>query len=142
MGKLLRYYVDGRLFEWVVTVAMLCLAAETVGWPETLKASAFKWIALVMPGHFAEAFLFCVGWVRLIGLLLNGHQIAGIRIGPILRSVTAIACAVMWVQFVTALFELSMRQGFPSPGIPFWTMFVFGELYTAYRAVAGDGRIT
>ena len=140
MGKLIRYYVDGRLWEWIITVAMLALAVETLIWPQTLKASAFQWIVLVMSNWFAEIFLFSVGWTRLIGLLLNGHMIRGVRVGPIIRSASAIACAVMWVQFDIALFELSVRQGFPSPGIPFWSMFVLGELYTTYRAVAGDGR--
>lgn len=142
MSKLVRYYVDGRLFEWVVTVSMLGLALEAFVWPETLQASAFQWVVLVMSNGFAEIFLFSVGWLRIIGLLLNGHQIKGRRVGPLIRSFSAIACAVMWVQFAIALFELSSRQGFPSPGIPFWMMFVVGELYTAYRAVAGDGRTT
>jgi hypothetical protein len=47
----------------------------------------------------------------------------------------------MWSQFVMALLRLSILQGYPSPGLPFWTMFVVVELYVAYRAVAGDGRI-
>jgi hypothetical protein len=140
MGKLLRYYIDGRRFEWVITLAMLWLAVALYIAPEELQASAFQWILLVMPTGFVGGFLFLIGWARIIGLLLNGHTLVGVKVGPIIRSTTAIACAVMWVQFDLALFELSARQAFMSPGIPFWSMFVIGELDVAYRAVAGDGR--
>lgn len=136
----LQYYVDGRLFEWVITTAMLWLALSTVISPDSLRASAFQWLVQVMPTLFVEIFLFLIGWTRLIGLLLNGHQFRGTRIGPVIRAVTAVMCAVMWVQFALALVELSARQGYMSPGIPFWSMFVIGEIYVAYRAVAGDGR--
>lgn len=142
MGKLLRYYIDGRRFEWVITLAMLWLAVALFIAPEALRASAFQWIVLVMPTGFIGVFLLLIGWTRMIGLLLNGHTLVGIKIGPIIRSSTAIICAVMWVQFDLALFEFSARQGFMSPGIPFWSMFVIGELDVAYRAVSGDGRIT
>lgn len=134
------YYIDGRLFEWIITVSMLWLAIATFVNPDALRASAFHWIALVMSPAFIEIFLFAIGWTRLIGLLLNGHAYKGRRLGPIIRSVTAVFCAVMWVQFDLALVELSAQQGFFSPGIPFWSMFVVGELYVAYRAVGRDGR--
>ncbi len=139
--KRISYYIDGRLFEWVITIAMLWLAVAIFADPLALRASAFQWLALVMPSSFIEIFLFLIGWTRLVGLLLNGHAWRGRRIGPIIRSLTAVACAVMWVQFDLALFELSAKQGFMSPGIPFWSMFVVGELYVAYRAVGTDGRI-
>lgn len=134
------YYVDGRLFEWIITISMLWLAAAIFFDPHALQASAFQWIALVMSSEFIGVFLFAIGWTRLVGLLLNGHAYKGRRIGPIIRSVTAATCAVMWVQFDLALIELSAKQGFMSPGIPFWSMFVVGELYVAYRAVGIDGR--
>lgn len=140
MAERLRYYVDGRLFEWVITISMLWLAIGMFFSPEVLRSSAFQWVVLVMTPAFIDIFLFLIGWTRLIGLLLNGHAFRGRRLGPIIRSVTAVSCAVMWVQFDLALVELSTRQGFLSPGIPFWSMFTVGELYVAYRAVAGNGR--
>lgn len=138
--NLLRYYVEGRRFEWVITIAMLWLAIAMLIWPETLRASAFQWITLVMTNGVIEAALFLLGWTRLIGLLLNGHEVKGRRVGPVIRSATAVLCAVLWVQFDLALVQLSFKQGFMSPGIPFWSMFVLGELDVAYRAVADDGR--
>jgi hypothetical protein len=140
MGRLIRYYVDGRRFEWVITIAMLWLAVALFFAPGALRASAFQWVAQILPANLIGLALFLVGWIRMVGLLLNGHTLRGIKVGPIIRSSTAIACAVMWVQFDLALFELSARQGFMSPGIPFWSMFIIGELDVAYRAVSADGR--
>lgn len=136
----LSYYLEGRRFEWVITIAMLWLAMATLAAPDTLRASAFEWITLVMSPGFAGLTLFTLGWARLIGLLLNGHKVRNRRIGPLIRASTAVMCAVMWVQFDLALINLSHAQGFMSPGIPFWSMFVIGELDVAYRAVADDGR--
>lgn len=136
----MRYYVEGRRFEWVMSIATLWLAVTLLIAPETLHASAFQWITLLMSQYTIGTLCFCFGWVRLIGLLLNGHEIAGWRVGPLIRSATAVGAAVMWVQFDLALINLSYEQGFMSPGIPFWSMFVVGELDVAYRAVADDGQ--
>lgn len=136
----LRYYVDGRLFEWSMTVPMLALSVLSFIWPLTLRGSAFRWILAVGSPPLIEVTMFTISWAALIGLLLNGHAVRGIRLGPIIRSATAVARAVIWVQFALALFRLSIIQGYPSPGLPFWLMFTVTELYVAYRAVAGNGR--
>lgn len=143
MGKLIRYYVDGRLFEWSMTLPMLLLSIMAFIWPQTLRSSAFQWIAVVMPIPVTETIMFLISWTALIGLLLNGHEWNGTRIGPFIRSAAAIARAVIWAQFAWALFRLSCLQGFPSPGLPFWMMFAVTEIYVANRTggmVAGDGR--
>ena len=145
MTRLLRYYVDGRLFEWSLTLPMLALSIMTFIWPLTLRGSAFQWVVVVMPIPLIETMMFLISWTALVGLLLNGHQWRGTRIGPLIRSVAAIARAVMWAQFALALLRLSFLQGYPSPGLPFWMMFVVTEIYVANRTggmVAGDGKAT
>lgn len=137
MTSTIRYYVDGRLFEWVISTSMLELFAITMIWPDTLHASVFQWVVVVMPPAIVQVFMFLFGFARLVGLLLNGHRFMGVKLGPVIRSVTAVGCAVMWAQFFWALVLFSAKQGFPSPEIPFWQMFVVGELYVAYRA-AGE----
>lgn len=137
---LLNYYLEGRRFEWVFCLSMLGLAIAIAVSPGMLLASEFQYVTLVMSPMFVASMLFSIGWMRLLGLLLNGHTFRGYRIGPLIRSVSAIAAAVMWVQFVLALVQLSWAQGFMSPELPFWSMFVLGELDVAYRAVRGDGR--
>ncbi|WFU44512.1 hypothetical protein QA640_19935 [Bradyrhizobium sp. CB82] len=135
---LLDYYLEGRRFEWVITISMLWLAIAMAISPEILPASAFQWVTLVMSPSVVDAALFAIGWVRLIGLVLNGHQVRGHRVGPAIRSIMAIGCAVMRVQFDLALVQLSLAQGFMSPGLPFRTMFVVGEVDVAHRAVRGQ----
>lgn len=136
----LRYYVDGRLFEWSMTLPMLATAVLSFLWPQTLRGSAFRWILSVGSPPLIELLLFTISWSALIGLLLNGHTMRGVRLGPVIRAITAVARAVMWAQFALALLRLSILQGYPSPGLPFWMMFTVTELYVAYRAVAGNGR--
>lgn len=143
MTRLLRYYVDGRLFEWSMTAPMLGLSVMTFIWPQTLRSSAFQWIVIVMPVVMVEILMFLISWTALVGLLLNGHEWRGIRIGPLIRGAAAIARAFMWAQFAFALLRLSLLQGYPSPGLPFWIMFVITEMYVANRTgkmVVGDGR--
>src|SRR5258708_37172943 len=64
----------------------------------TLRGSAFQWVVVVMPIPLIETMMFLISWTALVGLLLNGHQWRGTRIGPLIRSVAAIARAVMWAQ--------------------------------------------
>ena len=126
------YYLDGRLFEWVMSLSMVMLAIEVLVWPETLRASEFQWLTQVMSPDFVGAILLAAGWFRCLALLANGSSLV---IGPRVRAIGAIIGAVMWVQFATALVKLSIEQHFPSPGIPFWYMFTLAELRIAYRAV-------
>lgn len=137
MGRI-NYYLDGRLFEWTMSASMLLVSAEIFVWPETLKASAFQWITRVMSPDFIGVTLLIAGLMRTFALIANGSSLS---MGPRLRSVGAIAGAVMWVQFGIALVKLSTEQHFPSPGIPFWFMFTLAELRIAYRAVL-DVRIS
>lgn len=129
------YLLEGRLFEWMMAVSMVLLAFEIYLWPRTIEFSAFTELSQVMTSAFIGLFLGIVGLVRIVSLLLNGHQVRGLRIGPFLRSLMAVFCALMWTQFALALFQLSIDRGVPSPGLPFWSTFVLGELYVAYKAV-------
>lgn len=141
LSKHIDHMVTGRLFEWLMTLSMLGLAIEIFLWPKTIEFSAFAELIDVITNRFVGMFMFVVGWSRAVALVLNGHSIGGIRLGPLMRSVLAVLCAVMWGQFALALLQLSISQSRPSPGLPFWAMFVLGELYVAYRAVRdGKGR--
>jgi hypothetical protein len=130
----LRYYVSGRLFEWSMTLPMLGLSAITFYSPRTLQASAFQWIVVVMPIPMVEILLFLISFTALVGLLLNGHSIGTIKIGPLIRAIAAVGRAVMWAQFSLALIRLSVLQGYMSPGVPFWMTFVATEMYVAFSA--------
>jgi hypothetical protein len=141
IAELVDHYLVGRLFEWTMSIAMIGLSFEIFIWPQTLKTSAFHFILLVMSGQFIGLFMMIVGVGRSFGLILNGHQINGHRIGPLIRSGFSIISAFMWVQFALALVQQSIAQGIPSPGCPFWFMFTFAELFVVYRAVVNNGRV-
>ena len=135
MPQRLHYLLEGRLFEWMMSISMVLLAFEIYLYPRTIEFSAFAELNQVMSDKFVGLFLGVVGSIRIGSLLLNGHHIRGIRVGPFLRSLMAVFCALMWTQFALALFQLSVDRAVPSPGLPFWSTFVFGELYVAYKAV-------
>ncbi len=135
MHRKLDYLLEGRLFEWMMSISMVLLAFEIYLYPRTIEFSAFTELNQVMSDAFIGLFLGTVGVIRIMSLLLNGHQIRGFRLGPFLRSLMAVFCALMWTQFALALFQISVDRAIPSPGLPFWATFVFGELYVAYKAV-------
>lgn len=135
MTPLVRHYVEGRLFEWVMALAMTLLAIETFVWPRTLEASAFYWLITVMPSSFIGVFLFVFGVARMGALIANGRSTV---YGPRVRALGALAGAVMWAQFDLALIASYSIKGPPSPGIPFWFTFTLAELYSAYRAASDD----
>jgi len=128
----LSYYIDGRMFEWVMSISMILLSVEIFIWPETLKASAFQWITLVLNTEIVGIVLIGAGIFRCSALVANGSSMV---IGPRVRAIGALAGAAIWVQFGMALVKLSIDQNFPSPGIPFWFMFTLAELRVVYRAV-------
>ncbi len=126
------YYIDGRLFEWVMSISMVFLSVEIFVWPDTLKASAFRWVLQVMSEDFIGVVLLGAGVFRCAALVANGSSMV---IGPRVRAIGALCGAVIWVQFGMALIKLSIDQHFASPGIPFWFMFTLAELRVVYRAV-------
>jgi hypothetical protein len=137
MTPVMRHYLEGRLFEWIMASAMILLAVQTFVWPGTLAASAFHLLAEAMPNSFIGAFLLLFGVLRLGALIANGRSLA---YGPWLRATGALAGAVLWGQFELALLGDMSFDKPPSPGIPFWFVFILAELYSGYRA-ASDVRI-
>lgn len=118
-----------------MTISMLLLAIQIFLYPATVAFSAFRDLLDIMSVQFVGVFMLGVGLVRALALTLNGHKVRGVRLGPLFRALMAVFCATMWFQFAFALLQLSVARGNPSPGLPFWTMFVFGEIYVAYKAV-------
>lgn len=135
MTPLMRQHLEGRLFEWVMATAMVLLAVQCSIWPGTIDASAFYWITTAMPAWFISGFLFLFGVARFAALIANGRSTI---YGPRVRSLCAIAGAVLWAQFDLALIAAYTVKGPPSPGIPFWFTFTLAELYSAYRAASDD----
>lgn len=127
-----------RLFEWVMTFAMLGLAVEIVIWPQTIGASAFRFVLVIVSTENMGLFFLAFGVVRIVALFANGRWPEH---GPRMRAMGAGASALMWGQMCIALFMLAPHnQGIPSPGIPVYFALTIGELISAYRATSDAAR--
>lgn len=129
----IRYYCGNRLFEWVMTAAMLGLALEISIWPETIQASAFRFILLAVSTQFLGWFFLVAGAVRIAALVANGSWPV---YGPWVRAVASGAAALIWAQMDIALFILIPLNDAPSPGIPVYFALTIGELISCYRALS------
>lgn len=125
-----------RLFEWIMTMAMLLLALEIIIWPGTIGASAFRYIAQVVYPENLAVFFLLIGACRIAALFANGHWPV---IGPRVRAFAAFGAAIIWGQMLAALIVLAPKTGIPSPGIPVYFAITVGELISAYRAATDVG---
>lgn len=136
MTPTMRRYVEGRLFEWVISIIMVMLGIQLLIWPELHVAASFVELLKVMPASAIAWFLFTFGIARVGALVANGRSTF---YGPRVRAVGAVAGALLWLQFAYSLIEnmdsdVLGALGAPALGIPFWIMFALAELYSAYRA--------
>ena len=115
-----------------MAVAMFFGGVELLVWDNGLTFGAFRQLLLVMTQQEIGVSMVFVGWLRISSLMLNGQLILDLKVGPVVRSICAVVAAAFWVQFALALLQISVEQGYPSLGIPFWTMFTISELYVAY----------
>lgn len=130
--KRLLYYVDGRLFEWVMSIPVIALSCMLFVWPQITEAPAFRLFAWLIPHQLiAISFLMC-GMGCVVALLVNG---ASLVIGPRVRSWAAVARSILWLQFGISTIQAGMEQGYPYTVTPFWFTFALAELWVAYRAV-------
>lgn len=131
------WYRD-RLFEWVMTLAMLGLAIEIAIWPGTIGASSFRLILVLVSTEHMAVFFAVFGLMRIAALFANGSWPVH---GPRLRAMGAGSAALMWGQMCVALLLLApFNQGVPSPGLPVYFALTIGELVSAYRAMTDERR--
>lgn len=129
------WYRD-RLFEWVMTLAMLALAAEIALWPNTIEGSSIFLILSIVSAEHMALFFAAFGMLRIAALIANGSWPTH---GPRLRAMGAGSAALMWGQMVAALIMLALfRESSPSPEIPIYLALTVGELVSAYRAMTDE----
>lgn len=132
------HHIEGRLFEWGMAFAMLCLALQIFIWPLTLGASAFRYLAFIVNTENVGLLFLVVAIARGVALIINGRSSV---YGPRVRAMGALAGAVIWAQMDVALFILMFETNNPpSPGIPVYFALTVCELISSYRA-ATDVRI-
>jgi hypothetical protein len=126
-------FYRNKLFEWVMTCAMLGVAIEIALWPETIQASSFRYMLNLISAGNMGIFFLVFGAMRVAALIANGSWPEH---GPRLRAMGAGAASLMWGQMCAALFVIIHVKGIPSPGIPVYFALTVGELVSAYRAIS------
>ncbi len=127
------YYVDGtRLFEWAMSVPVVVLAVCLFEWPQLTSAPAFRLFAWALPTNLIGVTFLACGVASITALLVNGSSQ---EIGPRVRSWTALARAILMLQFGLSTLQAGIEQGFPYTVQPYWFSFAVAELWVAYRAV-------
>jgi hypothetical protein len=126
------YYVRGRVFEWTMALAMFSAGIELLVWDEVITFGAFRWMLQIMSQKWIGTLMLFIGWIRISALMFNGQLLFGRKAGWMVRAIAAVLSATLWAQFAFALFQLSITQGVPSLGLPFWTTFIAAELLVAY----------
>jgi hypothetical protein len=127
-------YCRNRMFEWVMTLAMLGIALEIAIWPSSIASGSFRLLLVVISPAELALFFGTFGLLRIAALIANGSWPEH---GPRMRAMGAGAAALMWGQMCIALMLLTPDLGgVPSAGIPVYFSLTVGELISAYRAIS------
>ena len=127
------HYLDNRQLEWPMSSALITTGIAMLAFPRMATNGSILQVLVHSIGGTGAAILFVVvGLLGIAALVANGSSA---RLGPHIRSITAIVRAVLWASFTMSMVRVSVDQGFPSPMVFFWSFFTLAELYTPYRAV-------
>jgi hypothetical protein len=130
--RTMTYYLDGRLYEWVIGVSMASLGFSMLLFPRMLEGSIMTILAAMFNSYMVGTIFFALGLLRMAALIANGKSM---EVGPRIRSVVATACSALWTMFTLSMIKVSIDQHFPSPMIYFFGPFTLAEVYISYRAV-------
>lgn len=121
-----------RLFEWVMTVAMIGVAVIMIVSPRSIEVGAFRYTLVLLGSPLLMTVFFAlVGGFRAFALWGNGK----LKHGPRLRAAGAVLGALMWAQMALALVFLTGDTGTLSVGIPVYAALSGGEIISCYRAM-------
>lgn len=125
-------YLDGRQLEWWASVSLFLTGIAMMIFPKMMHNSISQVLVQNIGGYATAILYIIVGWLGIVALIVNGRSI---KIGPHIRSITAIARMAIWFAFTLAMYRISEAQGFPSPMVFFFGLLTLIEAFTPYRAV-------
>lgn len=128
----IKYLLDGRLYEWTFSAAVLWLAVEVFQEPAIIREGMFHRLLDYMSVDTVIAYSFVISTVGMGALATNGYSKI---MGPIVRSICATGRAFLWSQFGYALHLLTGHDT-RATTTGFWVLFTLAELYVAYRAMS------
>lgn len=123
--------LDGKLFEWAFSVPMILLGVSMLLWHKIFHGSILRILVDSIGGITTAMALIIVGMLGIAALVANGSSL---KIGPHIRSLSALTRAVLWTTFALSMGEVSVAQGFLSPMVFFWSSFAVTEMYICWRA--------
>lgn len=127
-----------RLFEWIMSIAMLSVAFTVILYPTSIEDSSFHFLSLAgFTPPVVIGFYGTVGAARITALLINGRSIV---YGPMLRFVGSVSGILIWSEMAVALLLRAPIVGSLSIGFGIYMTLSFGEVLSAYRAAA-DGAL-
>ena len=132
MRRPITYFLDGRLHEWVMAASMMMLGVAMLFWPRVASGSILQIVVFSLGGIITALVFLGVGMSSLAALIANGHSM---KIGPRIRTFSAIIRSMLWASFTMSMVRVSYDQGFPSPMVFIWGPFTVAEIYISYRAV-------
>ncbi len=128
----LSYHIDGRLFEWAMSIPVVMVSLMLFVWPQIAEAPAFHLFANLVPVKIIGIVLLICGVTCIVALLVNG---ASMVLGPRVRAWAALIRSMLWLQFFISTLQAGIEQGYPYTVTPFWITFALAEVWVAYRAV-------
>lgn len=130
LAGLVRHF-NNRISEASAAWMMIGIAVLIATNPAAADAHSFDLIGIaIVDDWLAPAFL-TVGMVRMAALIANGSWPV---YGPWMRACGALLGALIWSQMCLSLVILAL----PSPGIPIYAVLTATELFSIYRALAGQ----
>jgi hypothetical protein len=126
------YYMDGRQLEWWTSISLFLTGSAMILFPKMIDNSISQVLIQNLGGVITALLFVTVGLFGMAALIANGSSL---KLGPHIRSITAIVRMAIWFSFVIAMIRISIIQGFPSPMVFFFGTLTLVEAYTPYRAV-------
>jgi hypothetical protein len=131
MPRPITFYLDARLFEWAFSVPMIFLGVSILISPAIANGSILHVLVGSIGALLAALVFVAVGITGIVALIANGRSM---RVGPRLRSLSAVIRSILWLTFTLSMVRVSIEQGFRSPMVFFWSSFIVTELYISFRA--------
>lgn len=131
LAGLVRHF-NNRISEAASAWIMIGLGIQIIVAPVPSDYRALDMLLQHVSGDLIAAFFIAVGTIRIAALLANGHWP---KYGPWLRSVGALAGALIWSQMFLALIVVP-PDVLTSLGAPVYFVMTGVELISIYRALA------
>ena len=125
-------HFNNRISEVAAACVMLGIGVQIIAAPVPTDYHALDMLLVYISGDMVAAGFVVGGAIRMAALIANGHWP---EYGPWIRSIGALAGALLWSQMFLSLIVLPAEK-LTSLNAPFCLVFTCVELLSVYRALA------